>query len=284
MKKFIARVLSFILDIMFVTLIVGALIELPVFDEYSNKIDIVRYEATKAQEKYELLNKKIDDILDDSLVSDDEYNYILTNFIEYQEVFEDIKPNTDITKEYIDNVHDDIDNIYKDIYNDELFRLAKDTRYQNIITIIVYLLYFGLLQYILRGQTIFKRLFKIKVVDSIDIQKRVSLWKFIIRTVLVCDVIFMIADIVTISNLGFDNYLSCYSIIRNIKFFYEVGFVLVMFLRDDQKGIQDLLLNTKVIRYDKSGKVQKDIIFKVDDSEDNNKKIREEVKAIKVND
>lgn len=285
MKKIIARLLSFFLDLMLVTLIVGGVAQLPTFDKYTNNIEYVRQEALKSNKNYEKLDSEIDDILKDALVNDEEFNYLHTNFIEYRTVFDDVKPNTNISKDFIDNIHENIKDTYMDIYSSQLFEIAHESRYQSIISIIIYLLYFGLVQYLLKGQTIFKRIFKIKVVNNKDINKRIPLWKFIIRALLVCDIIFTIADLIAISNLQLNNYLTFNTYLGNIRFFYEVIFIMFLMLRDDQRSVHDLILNTKVIRYDKDGKVQKDILFKIDETEQvSNKKVREEVKAIKVND
>lgn len=291
MRKILARFMAFFLDLAILTLLVGIVADLPIFDTYNNRIESIRREAIKYNDNYKKLDKEIDEILDDATVDDDEFNYIHTNFIEYRVLFDDIKPNTNIEKSYIDNIHEDIDKTYKDIYSSELFEIASSSRYQSILSIVVYILYFGVLQYVLKGQTVFKKLFRIRVVDNKDIKRKVPLWKYLVRAILVCDIIFTFGDIIAISNLSLDKYLVFNTYFSNIKFVYEAAFIMFIMLRDDQRGIHDLLLNTKIIRYDKFGKIQEDILFKLDEPSDKKeeekkktKKVREEVEAIKVND
>ena len=280
MKNFIMRLLSFFLDLMLLTILVNAIANTSFFDGYNSDIYLMREDALRVNKEYEKLNEEIDDILKDALISEAEFNYIQTNFMDFRMMFEGIKADGAVTKKYIDNFHEDLDKNYQDIYNEELYAIAKKSRYQNVIAIVLYILYFGVLQYILKGQTIFKRIFRIKVVDNKDSKRKVPLWKFIIRAILVCDVIFTTIDLIGLSNLTLDRYLSFNTVLGNVRYFYEVAFILVLFLRDDQRSIHDLLLNTRVIRFNKEGKIIKDVIFK----NNGETKEREVVKAIKVDD
>ncbi|HQC83881.1 MAG TPA: hypothetical protein PLB45_03315 [Bacilli bacterium] len=54
-----------------------------------------------------------------------------------------------------------------------------------------------------------------------------------------------------------------------IEFVYEVVFVIACIIRDDQRSVHDLLLNTRIALYDKNNKEVESILFK--DEEDINK-------------
>lgn len=262
MKKFVARLISFFLDLMLISLIVSFIANTSLFVEHASDITLIRNEAYRINEEYKKLDEEIDDILNDAVVSSEEFNYMHTNFINFRVVFDDIRPDVNVSKDYIDTFHERLDEAYKDKYNDELFRIALASRHENIIAIIIYLLYFGVLQYFLKGQTIFKKLFRLKVVDNTNIRMRIPIWKFILRTILICDIIFIAADLIAISNLELSRYLTFNGVLGNIRYFYEVAFILVIFLRDDQRSIHDLLFNTKVVRFNKEGKIIREVIFK----------------------
>jgi len=106
-------------------------------------------------------------------------------------------------------------------------------------------LYFGVFEYILNGQTIGKMLFNIKRIDNKN--KKLPLWKCLIKGILVSEVIFTILNVIFVSTLSLNDYVYVYDILKLVQYIYEVVFIITIIMSKDNKGPHDYLLDTDVI-------------------------------------
>ena len=105
----------------------------------------------------------------------------------------------------------------------------------------------------------------------------VPLLIYFVRTILIAEIILLSLDILLVFNLKFDSYLICNYWISQFKYIYELAFLIVMIVRDDQRSVHDLLLNTRVMLMDKNKNEIVDYLF----IEENDKDIKEEKKSDK---
>ncbi len=127
----------------------------------------------------------------------------------------------------------------------EIYRL--NTNYV-IIDLVCLLLYFGVFQYVFRGQTLGKRLFQIQVV-SVD-EKPLTLLNFILRTVVLSNIIISILLQCIVHFMSVNDY---YSIYNNVNMVGSVILYITLFMvlaRQDGRGLHDFVGNTKVILTD----------------------------------
>ncbi len=107
------------------------------------------------------------------------------------------------------------------------------------------LLYFGVISYLWKGQTLGKKLFKLQIVPNKGENLNPGL--FILRSVLVTSLIPEIASLIVLITCSKTTWYNASLIISNISYFANFiifGFIL---FRDDERGLHDLLCNTKVI-------------------------------------
>ena len=115
----------------------------------------------------------------------------------------------------------------------------------NVISCGLMLLYFGVFAYISNGQTLGKKIFKIKVVS--DKGSKPNPNAFMIRTVIITNIIPSIASILCTLYLSKSNWLVWYNItsyISELVIFLILGF---MIIRDDEKGLHDIICKTNVV-------------------------------------
>lgn len=158
----------------------------------------------------------------------DEYQKVYNDYIDYTSEIKDIK---------------DIENDSK--LTDFSYDLAKTGVTTSIISLIVTTLYFVGFQYLNRGQTLGKKVFKIKVVDGEN--KRVKLYQLLVRSLLINSILTSLISILAVSFLSRNTYFNVtqYTQLFDVTVICT-SFILMMF-REDGKGLHDLLMGTNVV-------------------------------------
>lgn len=138
---------------------------------------------------------------------------------------------------------------FNDLYNENYYHVSKYSLSYNIVIIVVIILYFGVFQKYNNGQTIGKKLMKIRVVGN---EESVGLMKYILRTlpiyfVYIGGILPVIINSVLVFILNENNYINISMIVSYIFLMISIiSFVMIRF-RQDRRGLHDLLANTKVI-------------------------------------
>lgn len=150
--------------------------------------------------------------------------------------------------EYIDFTSEVINNPEKvndSNLNDITYNLSKTGLATSIITLVVTTLYFVGFQYINRGQTLGKKLFKIQVVDSEN--KKLKFYQVLVRALLIDKIATNAISAVLISTLSKDTYLTGSQYVELVDMaIMAASFILIMF-REDGKGLHDMIAGTKVV-------------------------------------
>lgn len=277
MKRFIYKVLAFIGDTIIVMLISFLLSNISFLNPNKDKINGI-YDAE--QVRYDEAIKIMDEMksaIEDETVSSEEYEKIngLCNY--YCEYLRNINEDEKTDDWYNDVMGNIIENHSSAVQEAE-YQVSKNNKVLNICTLFVYILYFGVLEFALGGQTLFKKLFRLKT-TNLD-GSRVSLGKEIIKSILICELVFAAINIGLI-NLELNTYLKISNVISYVKYFYELAFIIVMLMRDDNRSIHDLLLKTRVDRYNKNGEVIEEHIFMEESKKDVEETPVKEVKTTK---
>lgn len=150
--------------------------------------------------------------------------------------------------EYIDFTSEVINNPEKvndSNLNDITYNLSKTGLATSIITLVVTALYFVGFQYINRGQTLGKKLFKIQVVDSEN--KKLKFYQVLVRALLIDKIATNAISAILISTLSKDAYLTGSQYVELVDIaIMAASFILIMF-REDGKGLHDMIAGTKVV-------------------------------------
>ena len=264
MKKILYRILAYILDLAFVSVILLGISYIDFINPENKQINYTYQEYYNVNDSFNNLMKNIDGYFKDGKITKEEYEEIVTTYPSFFDVFNDITLNEDIKMKKIDEVKSNLNERLIELNNDYGYKIEKLNIRSAIISIVVYILYFGVLQYFLKGQTIFKKLFKLRVVDNKYPKKKVPLWKYIVRSILVCELIISAADLILLVTLNKPSYIISNGWLSNIKYIYEMAFLVTMIIRDDARSIHDLLLKTEVVRFNKAGNIIEEKLFNDD--------------------
>ena len=138
--------------------------------------------------------------------------------------------STDLTVEEANHISYEISKLLNPLY---------------IIMCAITFLYFGILGYIWNGQTLAKKLFKIRVVSSTDKPLNPSL--YIIREVIVTNLIFQLISVIITITLREETWINVNLYLSKVSLFVYFLLLAFMIFRSDEKGLQDLLCKTEVI-------------------------------------
>jgi len=125
------------------------------------------------------------------------------------------------------------------------YEIEKESVLVNGISIVVTIGYFIVFQFLNKGQTIGKKLLKIKVVSSED--KKVSLLQIILRSIIIYGIITGIFNIIVINILNKMLYLEVYSVFTIIQSTFIIVSMLFILYRKDKRGLHDMMSKTYVI-------------------------------------
>lgn len=140
---------------------------------------------------------------------------------------------------------------FNKLYNINYYNVTKYSISYNIVIIVVIFLYFVVFQKFNNGQTLGKKLMKIKVTNNNE-ESKVSLIKYLIRSlpmyfIYVGGLIPLIINSILVFILNENNYMNVTMIISYAFLIISIVSFVMINIRKDERGIQDLLANTKVI-------------------------------------
>lgn len=112
------------------------------------------------------------------------------------------------------------------------------------INLIVYILYFGGFQFWNKGQTIGKKIMKIKLVSKKD---NLKLWQCLLRTVILYSILFEVIKVIIITFVSVNKFYFINNILSVASSFLFYTIVLCILFRKDGRGLHDILCDTDVV-------------------------------------
>lgn len=217
MKIIIKRFVAYAIDI----LLVSILSTLITSNSYINK-DYKKYIAVTEEyetfyNEYEDSIESLQDALEDEAITQDEYDDKL-------EVI-----NTEYNDKNID-------------YN---YKLIKLSIIPTTISILIILLYFVIVQYYFNGQTIGKKIMKLRVVSNGD--KKLNLLNYLLRSLILNSVFINVLTVIMILVLSKSSFLVYNEIIYVVNYVLEMAIIFMMCFDKNNRGLQDFVANTKVV-------------------------------------
>ena len=240
----VKRVCAYMVDILIVMLLSLAITSIPFLrkntNEYQDKYSEYEEKYTKTNDFYQLLETSYKD----SEISQEEYDELLKKEI-YNDIltekYEDNKISKGEYKEITNKINESLTNLTKD-YN---YILGKIAISDSIITIVTTLLYFGVIQYILKGQTVGKKLLNLQVVSAS--KKELNILNYILRSLIINNVLLNAIGLIFLAYSSKKIYLQADSTLSLLVSIVEAITIFLVMTRVDKRGLHDLLFNTKVI-------------------------------------
>ena len=147
--------------------------------------------------------------------------------------------------EVVQKSTEDEKNDYKDEIIELNYEVYKYRTYSSMFSATALILYFGVLPLVMNGQTLGKKIMKLRVVSNNE--KKLNFWKYLIRIVILNNIwlsLINIGAVYVVSRVKF--YYVTYVISMLSSLIYMLNLIMVMF-RKDNRGLHDMVAGTKVI-------------------------------------
>ena len=147
--------------------------------------------------------------------------------------------------EVVQKSAEDEKNDYKDEIIELNYEVYKYRTYSSMFSATALILYFGVLPLVMNGQTLGKKIMKLRVISNNE--KKLNFWKYLIRIVILNNIwlsLINIGAVYVVSGVKF--YYVTYVISMLSSLIYMLNLIMVMF-RKDNRGLHDMVAGTKVI-------------------------------------
>lgn len=238
------RVCAYMIDLFIILLISSLISSIPGLNKGMNEYQATYKEYQEEYNEYSEYIVLLEESYADEEITEEEYIKLI-EIEQYQEIISTKYDDTTISREEYQEIVTEINDKFDIIAKDYIYLLNQKGVSNSIITLICTLLYFGVIQYFLKGQTIGKRLFKLKVVSNSG--KKINILNYLLRSLVVNDVLLNSIGIVFLITTSRTIYQYADNVIGTIISLVEAIIIFLVLTREDRRGLHDLLFNTKVI-------------------------------------
>ncbi len=239
MKKIFFRTFAYLIDVLLLGLILTLVVStIPFFND--KKIKELNKSYTDVVNEYIEITKSNDKYLEDKIINEDEFNEIKNKYPNLSLVVEK-HLNEEVEKE---KLNEELFDYTKDYARESDYKANKLNLGRFILELVITVLYFGVLQFVLKGQTLGKKIFKLFVVDESGNVPKLQV--LLIRSLFTSTICFSIINSILALTLNFKNYSNVYNYITGVSSFYLVFMYAIVVFREDGKGLHDMLLKTHI--------------------------------------
>ncbi len=160
---------------------------------------------------------------------------------EYEEAY---KKEMDVVSNYLDGEIESAE--FESTTRDLTYTINKERIIISLVDLVVTIAYFGTYVYYCDGQTIGKRVMKIKIVSNDDTEaSHIQLFG---RALLINGCLSSFLEILSIFLFTKDLYFSMLTSIEFCQFIFLIVSVFMFIYRKDKRGLHDLIVGTKVVK------------------------------------
>lgn len=243
-KPLLKRVCAYAIDLVLILVVSSLISSLPIFNKEANEYQKAYSEYEKIYYEYADYLKLLEESFKDEKIEEEEYSK-LSEVSKFQELISSKYEDNKISKKEYTKIVSTINEEFDKIAKDYVYILGTKSISNSVVTLVCTLLYFGVIQYFLKGQTIGKKLLKLKVVSSKN--KKLNIFNYLLRSLIVNEVLLNGIGILFIALASKSVYTQADTIIKTTISIVEGIIIFLVLTREDQRGLHDLLFGTKVI-------------------------------------
>lgn len=162
---------------------------------------------------------------------------------EYSKYYEEY---TDLAEKVQEGEIDTTTDEYKDTVIELTYNVNKYKVISSSISLVATFLYFSILQWALKGQTLGKKIMKIKVVANKE-DKALNVGNYMLRSIILNNIVFSLILIIGVYIFKANGYYNMSMVVSYLQLLVTTVIMLMVVLRKDFRGLHDFVAGTKVI-------------------------------------
>lgn len=253
MNKIFRRFVAYTIDMMVITLVVQSLVGIPQINKQLDNYNKYYNEYIREYKTYVEFKTDLKDYYEDEKLSTKEYEKLVDENERYKDTVDKYYKDGKLTKKNYDKLNSDVDKEYNTWYKDIYYKIEKNSiLYFGLYLIAVMAYFVGFAKYT-NGQTLGKKLMRLRVVNAKDEVKNVNILSYVIRAVILYQPVLYLVKLVGINFWDAKMYFDVTNVVYSIQYYLELAVIVFAMIRIDGRGLHDILAGTRVLRYDKNG-------------------------------
>ena len=275
MRKLFKRFIAYSIDMLVILIITQSISGIPTINKQLNDYNKYSNKYLTNYKEYSDLKVNLNKYFEDKKITDEEYNSLIKEENNYTNIFKD-NYKEELSNEDYDKINKKIDKLYNNTYKENYYKMEKNSIIYNVIYLVVVILYFVGFNKYTNGQTLGKKLMRLKIVNNNDSNKDVPLWSYIVRLIILYQPILYITKLIGVSLMDISMYYTVTNYVYTFQSYLEMIVIATMSIRIDGRGLQDMLAKTRVVLYDRNGNEIKDKLEVLVNDKLKNKKVIDE--------
>jgi len=132
-------------------------------------------------------------------------------------------------------------------YKIVLYDYQKENIFQSGISLALTIAYYVIFQYMNQGQTIGKKILKLRVVRK-DNEKPISILKGLLRSMIIYSILSSTILLGLLHLFNANKYFNAYTILLALEGLFMITTIMFVLYRKDGRGLHDIITNTLVIK------------------------------------
>ena len=245
MKTILNRVFAYAVDLLILLLVSSILTNISFLNPQLKNYNKYYGQLSDYAKEYNSFISDLEKYYKDGELSEKNYTKLIENHKKYEENLSKYYEDSKLSKKEYKKLEGEVEKEYQKKYEDLAYKIAKNSSISSAIYIIVTILYFGIFNLVTDGQTLGKKIFKLKIVSSDD--GKPNIVSYLIRSVLLYNTIYYLVSLIGIYTLNKENYYLVTNIVYQIQYYIQIIIICMVMLRTDGRGLHDILAKTKVI-------------------------------------
>lgn len=254
MKKLFKRFIAYTIDMMVVLLITQCLSGIPQINKQLDNYNRYYDDYVDLYKNYASFKTVLNEYFEDETLTEEEYNNLAQEHENYIDILDEYYIDGELTTKNYEKLNTKIAEDYETQYKEVYYKIEQNSILYFVIYLIAVVAYFVGFNKYTNGQTLGKKLMRLKVVNSKDSSKDVPVWSYIVRALVLYQPIYYIVKLIGVNFMSAGMYYDVTSIVYEIQGYLEMLIIAVVMIRIDGRGPQDLLAKTRVVLYDRNGK------------------------------
>ncbi len=253
MRKIIKRFLAYTIDMMVILLITQSISGIPAINKQLDSYTKYYKEYTEYLTNYTNFKIQLTEDYKDEELSQKEYDKLAKDYPDYQKTLDQYYKDQTLSKKGYISLLTKIDKDYTNTSKTLYYQIEKNSTLYFVVYLCTVVLYFVLFNKITNGQTLGKKLFRLKIVNSKDSSLPVPVWSYFVRMAFLYQPISYLIKLIGIYTLNKNDYYTVTSIFYNLQYYLEFIIATMVIIRADGRGPHDLVARTRVALLDRKG-------------------------------